>query len=138
MGSSILTPALALVVWTLAIWMVMYSRRIPAMQAAKIDPDSARHPGSLDTLPASARSAADNYNHLHEAPTIFYALVFYTHLAGNADPWFVVLAWAYVGLRVMHSLVQVTINKVLIRFALFTLSTLVLMAIAVGNLLMLS
>ena len=135
MNQAMLTPALALVTWTLVIWAVMYSRRIPAMQAAKIDAQDAAHPGSLDVLPAKARAAADNYNHLHEAPTIFYALVFYTQLAGNADSLFVNLAWAYVGLRILHSLVQVTANVVIVRFGLFTASTVVLMIIAVRNLL---
>lgn len=129
-----LTPALALVAWTLVIWIVMYSRRIPAMQAANIDPDDAKHPGSLAVLPSSARAAADNYNHLHEGPTIFYATVFYSHLAGTGDSTMVALAWAYVAIRVLHSLVQVTINRVIVRFGLFTLSTLVLMAMVVLNL----
>jgi hypothetical protein len=78
---------------------------------------------------------ADNYNHLHEQPTVFYALVFYTHLAGTAGEAAVALARACVALRVLHSLVQNTINRVMIRFSLFALATLVLMALAVLNLL---
>jgi hypothetical protein len=104
-----LTPALALIVWTLIIWIWMYATRLPAMQAAKVDPQSAIHPGSLDVLPVGARVVADNYNHLHEQPTIFYALAFYTHLAGPADEVNVSLAWAYVALRVVHSLVQIVV-----------------------------
>ena len=60
----------------------MYATRVPAMQKAKIDPQSAIHPGALSVLPANVRVVADNYNHLHEQPTIFYALAIYTHLAG--------------------------------------------------------
>ena len=135
MGHSILTPLLMLVCWTLIMCIWMYARRIPAMQVAKVDPDSAKHPGSLNILPTRARAAADNYNHLHEQPTIFYALVVYSHLAGVADPLNIGLAWGYVGLRVLHSLVQVTVNKVAIRFGLFALSTLLLMVMAIRNLL---
>jgi hypothetical protein len=131
MTSTILTPVLALVVWSLIIWIWMYARRIPAMQAAKIDPQNARFPGSLDVLPDSARQVADNYNHLMEQPTIFYALVFYAFLVGHDDMWNIYLAWAYVALRVVHSLVQGTVNNVTIRFSVFGLSTLALMAIAV-------
>ncbi len=138
METTILTPVLALITWTLLIWAWMYALRIPAMNAAGLDPDEARHPGSLNQLPSSARAVADNYNHLHEQPTIFYALVFYTALAGNGDTTAVMLAWLYVGLRVVHSLVQNTINKVIVRFALFALSTLALVALTALNLLALA
>jgi hypothetical protein len=83
------------------------------------------------------RSVADNYNHLHEQPTVFYALVFYTQLAGTGTGTLVMLAWCYVGLRVVHSLVQNTINKVMIRFSVFVLSSLMLIAMTVLNLLQL-
>jgi len=134
MYASILNPVLALILWTLIIWAVMYTRRLPAMQKAGIRPDDARHPGSLDTLPAPARAAADNYNHLHEQPTLFYALCFWLHLqmadAGLVDDFSLGLAWGYVTLRIAHSLVQITINRVAVRFALFSLSTLLLVAMA--------
>ena len=73
-----LEPVIALITWTLVVWAWMYALRIPAMQKAEIDPDDAKHPGSLSVLPSTVRSVADNYNHLHEQPTIFYALAFYT------------------------------------------------------------
>jgi hypothetical protein len=133
--ASLLTPVLALVVWSLIVWIWMYAARIPAMQRLKLDPQAAAHPGSLDVLPSSARQVADNYNHLMEQPTIFYALVFYTALAGHSDVLAVNLAWAYVGLRVLHSLIQCTINRVTLRFLVFALSTLVLMALAVKEVL---
>ena len=125
-----LTPVLTLIVWTLLIWLWMYATRIPAMQKAGIQPQDARFPGSLDKLPDSARQVADNYNHLMEQPTIFYALAFYVVLVGRTDTLNMDLAWAYVGLRVLHSLIQCTINNVNLRFVVFALSTLVLMAIA--------
>jgi hypothetical protein len=135
MEMTFLTPVLALVSWTLIVWFWMYARRIPAMNAAGLDPQEAQHPGSLNVLPQKARFAADNYNHLHEQPTIFYALIIYSHLAGVADELNLTLAWAYVGLRVLHSLVQITINKVTLRFTLFAVSTLVLVVIAIRNIL---
>jgi hypothetical protein len=130
-----LTPVIALISWTLLVWIWMYLLRIPAMQAAGIDPDDARHPGSLSMLPSRARAVADNYNHLHEQPTVFYALAFYCHLAGNADTVNIGLAWSYVALRVAHSLIQNTINKVMLRFAVFALSSLILIAMTVRSLL---
>lgn len=136
--STILTPILALASWTLIMWLWMYATRIPAMKAAGIDPQSAAHPGSLNALPSKPRQVADNYNHLHEAPTIFYALAVYTHLAGTSDTLMVQLAWAYVGLRLLHSLVQATINIVMVRFLLFALSSITLIIIAARNLMALS
>jgi hypothetical protein len=130
-----LTPALILVAWTLVVWTWMYALRIPAMSGAGIDPDDAKHPGSLNALPSHVRAVADNYNHLHEQPTIFYALVFYTHLTGHATDLAISLAWSYVVLRILHSLVQNTVNKVMIRFSVFSLSSLALMGLAAINLL---
>lgn len=136
MGESILTPILVLVCWTLIMWLWMYATRLPAMTAANVDPQDAMHPGSLSTLlPSKVQRIADNYNHLHEAPTIFYALAVYTHLANMADPLNITLAWTYVGLRIAHSLVQSTANIVMARFGLFALSTLVLIVIAVRDVL---
>lgn len=128
--TSMLMPVLALIILSLLVWIWMYATRIPAMQAARIDPQSARHPGSLDGLPSSARQVADNYNHLMEQPTIFYALVFVIVLAGLTDGLYVQLAWAYVVLRLVHTLIQCTVNIVNLRFAVFALSTIVLMAMA--------
>lgn len=136
MGGTILTPILVLVSWTLIVWIWMYARRLPAMSAANVEPQQAQHPGALASLlPSEAQRVADNYNHLHEQPTIFYALIVYSHLAGVADPLNIGLAWAYVGLRIVHSLVQNTVNIVLVRFSLFALSTVALIVIAVRNLL---
>jgi hypothetical protein len=128
--NSMLTPVLALVVLSLLVWIWMYLTRIPALQKAGISPDAAKHPGSLDVLPSNVRAVADNYNHLMEQPTIFYALVFYIVLAGHSDQLHIILAWAYVLLRVVHTLVQGTINNVTVRFSVFSLSTFVLMAMA--------
>ena len=134
LNDSVLLPVLALIVWSLIVWAWMYALRIPAMQKAGIRPDDARHPGSLDALPASARQVADNYNHLMEQPTIFYALAFFVVLAGHDGGFAVTLAWAYVGLRVVHSLIQNTVNRVMLRFLVFSISTLVLIVWAVREL----
>lgn len=126
MPSTMVAPVMALVAWSLVIWVWMYVQRIPAMQKAGIKPQDARFPGSLDVLPDTARQAADNYNHLMEQPTIFYALAFYLQISGHADSLQVALAWTYVGLRVVHSVVQATVNVILVRFSIFALSSLVL------------
>ena len=119
-----LHPVLALIVWTLILWLWMYATRIPAMQKAHINPDDARHPGTYgDKLPANVRSVADNYNHLHEQPTIFYALMFFAALTGGGDHLATLIAWIYVGLRVLHSFVQILSPKVVLRFTCFALAS---------------
>ncbi|MEM1151263.1 MAG: MAPEG family protein [Pseudomonadota bacterium] len=131
-----LLPVLVLAAWTMVMWLWMYATRIPAMQKVGIDPDDARHPGTYsDRLPANVRAVADNYNHLHEAPTVFYAVMGFAALTGGADAIALYLAWAYVGLRVLHSLVQVMSPKVALRFFVFAASSLVLMALVVKELL---
>jgi hypothetical protein len=130
--TAFLTPVLALVVWTLVMWLWMYATRIPAMQKAGIAPQDAAHPGTwASRMPAQARSVADNYNHLHEQPTIFYALMFFAAMTAGGDATSLSLAWAYVGSRVVHSLVQATINVVVLRFAVFSVGTFILMAFAI-------
>jgi hypothetical protein len=130
-----LLPVLALVTWTLIMWVALYATRIPAMQRAGIDPQEAAHPGTYaHRMPERARSVADNYNHLHEQPTIFYALMFFIALTGGIAAATLNLAWVYVGCRVVHSFVQSTINKVVVRFAVFAFGSLILVCITVREL----
>lgn len=126
-----LLPVLALLVWTFLIWILMYIRRIPAMNAiSKRTQDFIDDPKLGEKLPASARWAADNHNHLHEQPTLFYALMFCIYLMDKTSPLICACAWGYVGLRVLHSCVQVSKNLVLIRFSLYALASLLLMVMA--------
>lgn len=128
-------PVLALVAWTFVMWVWMYATRIPAMRAAKIDVAELSRTGAPLELPPEVARVADNYNHLHEQPTIFYAVALAAHLAGAADGPNVALAWAYVGARVAHSLVQATRNVIPVRFAIFALGSLLLFALLVRTVL---
>lgn len=132
MHSPILLPVVALVAWTMVMWAWMYVTRIPAIRRAgmRLDPDAPRGQ-QMSTLSPSVRWKADNYNHLMEQPTQFYAIAIALALldrGGGAD---LALAWAYVAIRVLHSLVQATWNKIEVRFSLFFLSSLVLIALVV-------
>ncbi len=100
------------------------------MSSAGIAPDDARDTASVGSkLPPEVQWKAHNYNHLHEAPTVFYAIAIVLALLGVGDGMNLWLGWAYVALRVLHSLVHVTVNKVALRFALFALSTFVLLTL---------
>lgn len=130
MHSPILAPVVALVAWSLVMWLWMYITRIPAIRRArlKLDPQAPRGE-QMSTLPAAVRWKADNYNHLMEQPTIFYAIALSLALMGLGAGINLTLAWTYVGLRVVHSLVQVLINKIEVRFLLFVLSTFALIGL---------
>lgn len=132
-GMDILQPVVALTIWTMVMWFWMYATRIPAMSKAKVDPkELSRLPtaAGLDAqLPPEVQRKAHNYNHLHEQPTVFYAIAIVLAIIGQGDGMNALLAWIYVGLRVAHSLVQATANVVLVRFVLFALSSLVLIGL---------
>ena len=126
-----LAPVLALIAWTCVMWFWLYATRIPAMRKANVDVKEIARTGAELELPPEVSRVADNYNHLHEQPTIFYALAFATHLAGAADGVAVALAWTYVASRIVHSLVQATRNVIPVRFVVFAVGSFVLMALLV-------
>jgi hypothetical protein len=129
---NMMTAVLALICWTFVMWFWLYATRLPAMKRAGIG-TNARTEDDLAALPLKARQVADNYNHLHEQPTIFYALAFYSQLAGVSDALNTKLAWSYVALRVLHSLIHATVNTNPLRFSVFAAGSLVLMVIAARN-----
>jgi hypothetical protein len=132
MSSPILTPVVALVLWSFVMWAWLYATRIPAIFKNKIAMDPAMTKAELNAqLPPSVRWKADNYNHLMEQPTLFYAVAFALALAGAGGGLNLTLAWTYVGLRVVHSLVQSTVNVITARFLIFMVGSLVLLALAV-------
>lgn len=133
MRLTMLTPGLALIVWTFVMWFWLYATRIPAMRAAGLDPKRVKRRDDIEALPVKVKQVADNYNHLHEQPTIFYALIVYSHLVGVADSTNIGLAWTYVAIRVVHSFVQATSNFVPLRFSIFALASLTLMIMAARN-----
>ncbi len=129
----LILPVLALVAWSLVIWALMVTTRVAVMRRHKIHPQKAQRTRTFEA-PGKSMWIADNYNHLMEQPTIFYAAALAAQLAGETGPITVGLAWAYVVIRILHSLLQTTTNIVMQRFYLFILSTLVLAAMVVWTL----
>lgn len=127
-----LEPLVALLVLNSVMFFWMYATRLPAMFKLKMVSDPRLPAGQqMSELPPRVRWKADNYNHLLEQPTLFYAVVLILALAGAANEMNVMLAWGYVALRVVHSLVQVLWNKIEVRFVIFALSSLILIALIV-------
>ncbi len=129
-STEILAPVTALLLLTSAVWAWMYITRIPAIRKAgmKLDPNLPKGQ-QMSELPARVRWKADNYNHLLEQPTMFYAVALTLALLGAGEGLNLTLAWCYVGLRIVHSLQQTLWNKIEVRFLLFFLSSLVLIVL---------
>jgi len=132
--NAILGPVATLALWSMVMWVWMYATRIPAMSRAKID--AAKMVGGTgknldEVLPAEVQWKAHNYNHLMEQPTVFYAVALALAVGGLGGGLNAQLAWAYVGLRILHSLIQATVHRVMWRFAVFALASLALLALCV-------
>ena len=133
-GMEILKPLVVLAAWTMVMWLWMYATRIPAMGKAGMDvktaPPGGRGQNLEGVLPASVSWKSHNYAHLMEQPTIFYPTVVILAVmgAGAID---VALAWAYVAIRIVHSLWQATVNRIPVRFTLFSIATVCLLVLAV-------
>lgn len=133
MNMPILAPAAVLVAWTLLVLLWMASTRLPALAKLKLPPEKSRGGRGSDldgVLPAEIQWKAHNYNHLMEQPTIFYALVMILALGGYAQI-DVTLAWAYVVLRIVHSLWQALVNTIPVRLGIFIVSSVVLVVLAI-------
>ncbi|KAK3501873.1 membrane-associated, eicosanoid/glutathione metabolism protein [Neurospora crassa] len=124
----LLGPLVGLNVWTFAMEALLYVRRIPALSkyGVTFDPNTVKKQ-KAEKLPPFVQWPADNFNNLLEQPTQFYAVLLALSLMDVKDKTTVRLAWGYVGLRVLHSLIHVTTNNVLLRFPVFATSSVVLL-----------
>lgn len=133
--SPILAPVVALVAWTLVmlVWLAIARRRAFAKMGISWGsiPRGSRGVNLDGRAPDEAQWPSHNYNHLMEQPTIFYATALSLALLGlgaGLNAW---LAWGYVALRVIHSLVQATVNVPMVRWAFFTIASIVLLVMAI-------
>ncbi len=118
-------PVVGLVLVTALIWIKLYADRLGEMRARRISPQA------LATVRAAGgqlerTQAADNFRNLFEVPVLFYVLCIALAVTGGSTPGFVTAAWAYVGLRALHSLIHVTYNRVVHRFLVYVSSTVLL------------
>jgi len=133
MPDSLLAPGAVLALWTLVILVWAGVARFRAFDKAGIDlkaaPPGGRGVDLEGVLPPLANWKSHNYTHLLEQPTLFYAVLVFLHLSGGSTDLTRGLAWAYVVLRIVHSLWQSTVNRIPVRFIIFTLATLCLLAL---------
>lgn len=136
MGMEILKPVVILAAWTMVMWLWMYATRIPAINKLPKSNEPGADQGWTGAkleglLDPKIQWKAHNYNHLHEAPTVFYAVCIVLAIIGQGDGLNATIAWVYVGLRIVHSVWQATVNRVMVRFGLFALSSIVLLMLVV-------
>jgi hypothetical protein len=133
--SPIFAPAIVLVLWSLVMLGWLAITRLPAMAKAGVDLTNvvgARGANLEGLVPDKVNWKSHNYTHLMEQPTLFYATVVILGVIGQGDGLNLSLAWAYVVLRILHSVVQATWNRVVVRFTLFCLATAALLMLAVN------
>lgn len=136
MNSSILAPAAVLILWSLIMLLWMAGTRLPAMSKIGMDLSKAAPGGrgvDIDpNVPPTVAWKSHNYAHLMEQPTLFYAVVGILALTGAGEGLNTMLAWGYVALRILHSLWQALVNTIPLRFGLFLLSSICLIALAIN------
>jgi hypothetical protein len=118
-------PVIAMLGITVLAWLRLYQLRFAEMLRRKIDPQSIALSAQKDAGLTDTRGA-DNFNNQFQLPVLFYMAVLVAHATGQGTALFVQLAWAFVGLRLVHALIQWTYNRVVHRFTLYALGALVL------------
>jgi hypothetical protein len=116
--TSLFLPVLAMAALTLVVWLRMYVTRIGEMKRERIHPQSVATSAQMAARVLDTR-AADNFRNLFELPVLFYAAVLVAAQAGVVSPLVIGLAWGFVALRVWHSWIQCTYNKVMHRFKVY-------------------
>ena len=136
--AAIFGPFFAMAVLTLAVWILLYVRRVRFMVAERIDPQKVASPEKLVAIiPESVNSPANNFKNLFELPVLFYAMCLYLFATGSVDTIYLAAAWVFVAFRVLHSIVHCTTNHVMTRFRLYITGALALWFIVVRALLQL-
>jgi len=126
-GGEIFVPFIGMLSLTFLVWVLLYVRRIGYMTKHQIHPQRVTTPEKGKALiPDEVSYPAYNLTNLFELPVVFYALCLYLYVTGNVDQIYVAVAWVFFVLRVLHSIVHCTFNRVIVRFWLYALSSLAL------------
>ena len=126
---SIFIPFFGLMLLTIIVWVVMYYLRISFMLANKITPQAmATNRDVQDVIPTEINTPSENLTNLFELPVLFYATCIYLYVTQQVDGAYMALAYSFLILRVVHSIIHCTHNKVLHRFYSYVLSSVVLWA----------
>lgn len=118
----IFQPVLATMLLTLAVWIYMYSRRLPFIFANGLDTKQMTPLELARLSPPAVSNPSDNLKNLFELPSVFYAVALYLFVTRQVDAVYVIAAWVFLAFRVLHSAVHCTFNLIPLRFALYVIS----------------
>lgn len=125
-------PMLSMMVLTLLVWLFMFVQRVGYANANKLDIESMKSPQDVMALiPPESSSASNNFKNLFEIPVLFYVICLYLMVSGQVDQVHVYCAWIFVGLRLAHSLIHCSYNRVAHRFGVYILSAIALWVMVV-------
>ena len=131
----LLNPVFVLILWTFIIFLIMAYGRVRFLK----NPQDAAHTKNIKSVgPAWLERTVDNYNHLFEQPVAFYGVTISIAIINNFDPILIQFAWAFVCIRILHSIVQVTFNLVVLRFILFVAGWLIIAYMTLSQIFMYS
>ena len=122
----ILLPLLTMVFLTFAVWVYLYALRIPESKQLKIKLDGLQTRTQADQHLTVSAAASDNLKNLFEMPVLFYVAAMLAMVLLIQDVLLIRLAWAFVILRIVHSVVHCTYNRVMHRFIAYLASCLFL------------
>ena len=126
-GREIFAPFFGMVLLTFVVWLFMYVRRLRFIVTNRIDTRRLTTPEKgASLIPEEVSWPAYNLRNLFEMPVLFYALCLYLFVTNSVDHSYVISAWLFFGLRVLHSLIHSTVNIVNLRFSIYMLSAFVL------------
>ena len=127
----ILGAAAVLGLWSVLMFFI-YAVRLVSTGAKVGDlPAGFRGPDADSETPDQVKWTRHNYEHLMEQPTLFYAMVIILAVVGDTSAASYYAAWIYTGARILHSVWQMQVNTVPVRFMLFAISTLALLMLCV-------
>jgi len=123
----ILQPVIGMMLLTAAVWVVLFFKRIPAMQESRLPTQTWTTPDkTVELLPEAVNNPANNFKNLFELPVVFYALCLVLFVTNSVDAIHVAAAWTFVGFRVLHSVIHCTVNIVMARFLCYLVASLAL------------
>lgn len=126
MNQEILTPMIAMMLLTFAVWLYMFWLRISSMQSMKINAEKLKHRKGKEILGDDINAPSENLQNLFELPVLFYAVCITLFVTQKVDPLYLNLAYAFVVFRVFHSLIHCSYNQVMHRFGVYMLSSVAL------------
>ena len=127
MSNLIIQPVVVLMLLTMLVWLRMSYLRISYMLKNKIDAQKLASPEECHSvLPDFINQTSNNFKNLFEAPIIFYVTCLVIVVTNSVDMIFVYLAWAYVLLRILHSVIHCTVNNVTARFYAYFVSSILM------------